>query len=798
MFMLNVVGAQDGPIWIPFASGVIDPSPPTPPTPPPGPVVPPSPPSPPMPPVPPTPPGTPPRARIDEERSGSDVLFINFDIYGMYREDVRVAARDNEVFHRVSIPTCGKLCTVGLPELPVFTQILEVPLGVEINVEADVDTAEYYSFEGYNIYPAQPSRSRQDDPNEEFFIIDVDAYQSNENYPAEPAAIGPGDIGIVRGHRIVFLRLYPVQYNPASKVITTYRKITVKVEYNPPDRNESIDPRLLSEPFEQLLSATVMNYKKPVRFAGPESMIFWDRNNEKQAGSDYLILTPDAFYISEDPDNPIVRLADWKRRKGYMTRVVTLSEMNDQNPEGGIKAEDIRDYLQNAYDKWDPVPTYILLIGDVGDDAGNPIVPTNYGLKHEKEEQGRVGTDLHYTRLDGVDYFPDVLIGRLSVDTLQQATQVIDKILIYETSKIGFSAPDNYYKDVCLVQLFEDFYGDGQEDMGFKIIEFAEEIWEYLSVNGLNPIRIYDYSGCCFYGPQKFEDGTSLPSYLKGRRGDFPWTGDTFEIWKVVQNGCFLMVYNGHGSRTSWVQPSLDVTDIPILANDIKAPVVFSIGCDTGWFDNETDIFDEPYEDTTDNSHECLCEHLLRQPNGGAVAIIGASRSSYADNDYLMKGMIDAIWPDFDGTLTSPTWFEKAGPGCLGMINWAGKFYMKTKFVSDPFSAYSTKVRPELHFEMYNLFGDPEMPIWTREPGDLQMFLQYGIRGPRDIEVDVADSLNKPVENAIVVLTLNDITFREVTDENGYTFFTVNEAGIYGVTITANNFWPYEGTIEVY
>lgn len=97
-------------------------------------------------------------------------------------------------------------------------------------------------------------------------------------------------------------------------------------------------------------------------------------------------------------------------------------------------------------------------------------------------------------------------------------------------------------------------------------------------------------------------------------------------------------------TRTSWIQPALDKDDIPILTNGIYTPVVLSFACETGWFDNETDVFlDETDNNKTDHIDECLCESLLRQPNGGAVAVIGSSRVSYIDNDYLMLGMIDAI-----------------------------------------------------------------------------------------------------------------------------------------------------------
>ena len=103
-----------------------------------------------------------------------------------------------------------------------------------------------------------------------------------------------------------------------------------------------------------------------------------------------------------------------------------------------------------------------------------------------------------------------------------------------------------------------------------------------------------------------------------------------------------------------------------------------------------------------------------------------------------------------------------------------------------------------MHYEMYNLFGDPEMPIWTEEPKDLQV-LQSGSRSLQDVEVEltVTDNDGNPVGGAVIVLTRGDTTFRQKTDVNGYAFFDLYEIGTYEMTITALNFRPYEGTIDV-
>ena len=739
--MLNVAGAQDGPRWIPFDPDRPEPSPPS--------------------------------ATVDRGRIDPNIgMHIDFNIPGMYVEEVVVAARDNEVFHRLSIPMGGTLHTVALPEVPMVTKVLEVPMDTTINITV-VSTIPEPLDESYNIYPAQPDRPRQDDPNEdeEEFVINEEAYRVDANYPRELVGINPEDDVIIRGHRIVFLRLYPVQYNPVTRMITSYSYVGLQLKYRP-DPKDPNEPRIGSEPFGQLQSATVINDTKYAQIIEHENARFMNAcGDETKSGCDYLILTPETFYNADDPSNPIVKLADWKRRKGYLTRVATLKN--------NVTSQHIKGYLQNAYDNWDPIPTYVLLVGDVADDAGNSLVPTNDGVINHNWYGRPVATDLYYTTLDGFDYHSDLLIGRLSVDTIQQAEVVIDKILSYEKN---LPALPNFFLCTSLAALFEDRNSDGQEDGSFRIIEFAEEIWDFLKAKGYAPERIYDYSGHASGGPQKYEDGTEVPSYLKL----YHWSGNTMDILTAVVCGRFLVVYDGHGNRTSWSQPRFDIADIEALKNGSQTPVVLSFACETGWYDNETDGMN-----STSNMDECFCEHFLRHPEGGAVGIIGSSRISFADNDYLMKGMTSAIWPDFDPNLCnmpSLSDFMNVAPGRLGLINEAGKACMKAMYSSS---------RTQLHFEMYNLLGDPEMPIWTQEPEYLFESHMIGVV-PGNIGVLVTDSSNDTVKDAVVVLMRGDNAFRKETDASGHAHFNLNETGTYEVTITAQNFWPYEGTIDVF
>lgn len=74
--------------------------------------------------------------------------------------------------------------------------------------------------------------------------------------------------------------------------------------------------------------------------------------------------------------------------------------------------------------------------------------------------------------------------------------------------------------------------------------------------------------------------------------------------------------------------------------------MVLSIECQSCWFDAEVDQFNDG---NLTRNFESICEVFVNQPNGGAIAAIGATRNSNSGyNDQLVRGMVDAIWPDFD------------------------------------------------------------------------------------------------------------------------------------------------------
>lgn len=735
--------------------------------------------------------GEKPRSKMKDETTLD--IMINFDIPGMYASEVKI---DGITYHQLFMPMHANVMAIGKPRVPVVGRIIEVPKGIDFEIE--IVKKKTVDLKYYNVFPAQEPEIRQQQAQESKpFKIDKLTYLKAEKFPEKPALIKPEDIGVIRGHRIVFLKAYPVQFNPITKELTAYSQLEIKLKYSKPAQILPVDSRIMSSAFEALIQKAVSNYKEDSRH-GRE-----DTPSHKEVGCDYLILTHGDFYNATDANNPVVRFAAWKQQKGYITKIVDIADIPS-----GQTAEDIRDYIQNTYDNWYPVPTYVLLVGDA------EFIPTN-----EEDQNGTAtshpygpysgadtGTDLYYTTVDGNDHYPDIFIGRISVDTMGEAGDVIDKILAYEQNPPATPANVDYYTDYSLVQLFEDdaevnpatgINGNSREDNTFRIIEFAEEIRTYLQNNGYATTRIYDQSGNVAAGPLRYEDGTNMPANLT-IAGGFPWNGATADITNEINAGNFLVIYDGHGSRQEWSRPRFDDGDVAALANGILTPVVFSLACETGWFDNETDddaILGINNLDTNNND-ESLCEEFLRHNNGGAVGIIGASRVSYEHNDFMMLGMVTAVWPDFNpnpplSTGQMPEYYTSILRR-LGQINTFSKIFMA--------NAYDDY---QLQFELYHVFGDPEMPIWTEAPTALNVNHPEGIGsiGEQDFVVKVLDGdTNDPVGSAQVTLTKDGIIITtSQTNPGGIARFTLGglSAGDMDITVVASNYRPYLEKITI-
>ena len=468
-----------------------------------------------------------------------------------------------------------------------------------------------------------------------------------------------------------------------------------------------------------------------------------------------------------------------------------VCELDDRAPDEGFSP------LRWEEGVWHSVK-HLLLIGDA--EKIRPNLGMNEGLHvltAEKPKANVVGTDLYYAIVqDKDDFYPDLSYGRLPVDTLQQADDVVDKIIAYETTAAGaafresFAVAGAFYdrqkfkpedQDGTLDGTMSFVRGSGEvtgestrfrDDVeagdwiriwgsGAALVEVdrvvdrthlrlvsawadpdasgtyevwrldgkdsgvfmntAERVRSYL-VDSLGYAADYHYTVDWFRSdPQKFNDGGWLPPEL--RRPTYAWDADMWDIMGELNSGDNLFIlHRDHAEFFGWGDPPLKAWDVAAHATSASdlLPVMFSINCASGYFDNEYDYWRVRQPDGTvtqqpidpasgggwsDVGSINLAEALIRQPNGGAIGVIAATRLSYSwFNDVLTDGIISFMYPGYVGLESGLTILSSSQ--YLGDILNGAKTYAASRFDDPDWVQY--------YMEMFHIIGDPTLKVKIR------------------------------------------------------------------------------------
>lgn len=300
---------------------------------------------------------------------------------------------------------------------------------------------------------------------------------------------------------------------------------------------------------------------------------------------------------------------------------------------------------------------------------------------------------------------PDIYCGRMSVNTLEEANIVVDKVISYEREPVEDSA---FYNTGVNCAYFQDNGNDkGEEIDGYADRRFAqtsEDVRNYLVSQGKTIKRIYKTESTVIptnWNKRLFSNGEPIPAEL--RKPGFAWDGKTSDIIEAINAGAFYVLHRDHGSSAGWGTPSFKIKDISALSNGNKLPVVFSINCQTGKFDNKV----------------CFTEAFLRKENGGCVAIYGATEISYSGrNDVLTGGMFDAIWPVPGLSIVLKNNASIANSTSIPCYRLGNILVQAMARVGEVYGETGETTRYTK--EIFHCFGDPSMQIYTTQPTLIQ------------------------------------------------------------------------------
>ena len=596
----------------------------------------------------------------------------------------------------------------GYPCVPVYRCLIGVPRGAEVSlasvtpVEADESQMNLYPFQALEgEFPTEVDLYTTELPPPEIFVPqgfakDSEAYAEDRSYPSEPCRVTK--IGESRDLEIAVLECACGQYNPVTDVMTFLASVDFAVEFSGGSGGFLSDRA--GNPFDnsQLVGArAVVNEDAIGEYLSADAPVF------AVIGEELLILThPDYRDQAEE-------LAQWKRDRGILTSVV---EVNDGAGPGPDTKEEIDALIDDHYNNQSVRPSYVLLFGDHDD------IPTWIMQRLIKDPGVMLATDFPYAQVNTdpdpyhLDFLPDVALGRIPVNTVDQAQTVVDKIIAYESEppqleQGGVILPSA--TEATIAGSFECCWENAPYD-GWCYNSFiynAEQVRTKLISQCYTVQRIYNTSTSHHPGyqgdptPRYFTTGDPLPFDLAPDSG-FAWDGNTPELIDAFNEGRLLFFYFDHGGSTGWSLPRLTNHEenappsLPNLTND-ALPVVFSMNCSSGAIDLEYGF----------------AEDMLRMSGGGAIGVFAFTRGANAGYlGYVSLGGIDALWP---GVL--PSFGTGAAKHRLGDLLNHAKAYLASKASAGGTSTWYLNTMN--HERLLSLTGDPTLSVWTASSVDM-------------------------------------------------------------------------------
>ncbi len=336
-------------------------------------------------------------------------------------------------------------------------------------------------------------------------------------------------------------------------------------------------------------------------------------------GADYIIITyPDFMSAAQ-------RLANYRSKnlQGFSSpriKIVNINDIYNEFSYGLLDPYSLYDFVKYAFDYWQkPAPSYVVLLGDMSYDyrhiygGSRPdFIPS---IPFQSLDFGQAASDNAIVAVSGNDIVPDLAIGRLSCETLDEANILVDKIVNYpaDNSKA-------WKKNVLLMASGMD--AEDESTFGFN----DQSVYlqdNFLAPNGMDATNIFRY-------PNK-------PEYMK-------YQGGGPEIRNAFDQGAVLANYYGHGGGGQW---DLVFTndDIYQLTNQGRLPLIISVTCYTAHFDNQ-DIFGEIFN---------------KVPGKGSIGFFGSSGLTFWDAGVqINKELFDQIFNYKDYVFGNAVMYSKA------------------------------------------------------------------------------------------------------------------------------------------
>ncbi len=346
-----------------------------------------------------------------------------------------------------------------------------------------------------------------------------------------------------------------------------------------------------------------------------EGISLEDPTSLLQGGADWIVITDNRFLAQAS------RLKNWRENhlRGITSPEARVIEIDDiyNNFSYGVKDPSaIKRFLYWTQENWNPPVSYVLLFGDGSYDDKNltgngktSFIPIHTEGTTVYQSEGVFNSNHSFDNWF-VDFnedwqvVPDIPIGRVTVSDIAEGNGWIYKLINYENSAEAWRMRAILFAD----DAFSPYYQTMESDFTEALVRISDSLpgWLYQ-----DKIYLMEYPRISRLKPD------ARNAYLES-----------------IKDGALLGIFLGHGHfRKLTHETVIQIEDINLFSNGIKAPFYYFGACNVGYFER-------PDED-------CIgCYSNLYKDGGTIVSIAAGRATSYSPNLSLGERIIGNLFSD--------------------------------------------------------------------------------------------------------------------------------------------------------
>jgi hypothetical protein len=514
---------------------------------------------------------------IEVLASDGAVILLEMRLGSFGRIPVEIAG---ETYYGIALPGEPFTAPAGEPALPRVSRSIIIP--ADARMEVEILDSEFVDL----AMPVGPSRGPLVrgvlQANERRVFSPT--YDTRGFHPESPVSLGRAYI--LRDFRGIAVSVSPFAYDPSTQTLRAYTRLVIRVF---PAGAGVHNVRTCTGAGARVGGPAAGSYSSSFRqIYDAHFLNFSAERYTPVVEEGRLVVIAHADYL--DAIEPYV---EWKNQKGIVTDLYDVAAI-------GSTPEDIRDFVAAQYYSADGL-AFVQLVGDAHQ------VPTFLTDVIFWDIHGC--SDSSYGLIEGVDTYPEVLVGRFSAQSVEQLETQVERTVWYERDIAGGHW---LHRAAGLGTV----WGEGHGYNGWSGVQSLEVI--RLDLLG------YHYTEVA----ELYEEG--VPPF-----GIIPV--EAWEVTEVLEDGIGLLNVDGNADTTYLDTGSYTIGHIHALENDYALPFIFLAA---PWCGNFV--------------KNCFAEEWLRATNEGdpgsngaptgAIAVYCWSNAlEYAPPQAAMHEMVDLL-----------------------------------------------------------------------------------------------------------------------------------------------------------